>query len=273
VTVVTVGVALYGVFIAITASSNSPTQITTITTPEPGSGPPPYPVGVVDEAEPSGMAPPLPTALAHYVETYATDFSGTALPPTWLVFTGKPGDDPGAQWAASHVVVSAGLLHLNTWRDPVYGNGWVSGGVCQCGRAQTYGAYFVRSRMTSEGPNDVELLWPLAKVWPPEIDFNETGKPIYSAATVHFGPENHIDQVKILINTLQWHTWGVIWTPTKITYTVDGQMWGVVKISSEIPRQAMTLDIDQQSWCGRGWDCPTGPDSMLIDWTAEYTHI
>ena len=24
----------------------------------------------------------------------------------------------------------------------------------------------------------------------------------------------------------QWHTWGVIWTPTSITYTVDGSVWG-----------------------------------------------
>jgi beta-glucanase (GH16 family) len=219
------------------------------------------------------MAPPPADALAHYVETYVTDFTGSTLPPTWLVFTGKPGGDPGAQWSANHVVVSGGLLRLNTWQDPAYGNNWVTGGVCQCGFKQTYGAYFVRSRMTSEGPNDVELLWPAANVWPPEIDFYETGKPTSASATVHFSPTNQIDQVQLLVNTLQWHTWGVIWTPSSITYTVDGQVWGTVNTAAAIPNQAMTLDIDQESWCGRGWDCPTGPDSMLVDWAAEYAPV
>ena len=268
-TVLIAGVALYGVLTSVTPPKSS-TRITTLTSPPPGSAPPTYPVGVVDHAEPSGMAPPAANALPHYTLTYASDFSGSTLPSTWQKFTGKPGGDPGAQWAANHVEVAGGMLRLNTFRDVAYANNWVSGGVCQCDFAQTYGAYFVRSRMTAEGPNDVELLWPLAKVWPPEIDFNETDKPTYTTGTVHFGANNQIDQVQLMANTLQWHTWGVIWTPKSITYTVDGQVWGTVKIAAEIPNQPMTLDIDQQTWCGRGWGCPTGPDSMLIDWIAEY---
>jgi hypothetical protein len=50
-------------------------------------------------------------------------------------------------------------------------------------------------------------------------------------------------------------------------------VWGTVNTAAAIPNQAMTLDIDQESWCGRGWDCPTGPDSMLVDWAAEYAPV
>jgi hypothetical protein len=217
------------------------------------------------------MAPPGSDAMGGYTETYVNDFTASALPTGWYVFTGKPGGDPGAQWAASHAVLAHGMLQLNTWRDPAYANGWVSGGVCQCGAPKTYGAFFVRSRLTGDGPNDVELLWPANNVWPPEIDFNETGKASYTSATVHFPPGNQTDHVELVIDTTQWHTWGVIWTPTSITYTVDGQLWATVTAPTEIPHRAMTLDLDQQSWCSRGWDCPTAPESLLIDWTAEYT--
>jgi beta-glucanase (GH16 family) len=163
------------------------------------------------------------------------------------------------------------MLQLNTWQDPAYSDEWVTGGVCQCGYSQTYGAYFVRSRLTGPGPTGVELLWPVADVWPPEIDFNETGGDTTStSATLHFGSSNSQDQQTLSIDMTQWHTWGVIWTPTSITYTVDGRAWGTVAVSSEIPDQAMTLDLQQQTWCGSGWACPTSDQSMDVDWVAEY---
>jgi beta-glucanase (GH16 family) len=130
----------------------------------------------------------------------------------------------------------------------------------------------VRSRVTGAGPTQVELLWPVANVWPPEIDFNETGGTTSStSATVHFTNATDQDQRSQNIDLTQWHTWGVIWTPTSITYTVDGSVWGSVTTASEIPNQAMTLDLSQQTWCGSGWACPTVPQSMQIDWVAEYT--
>jgi beta-glucanase (GH16 family) len=142
----------------------------------------------------------------------------------------------------------------------------------QCGLSQTYGSYFVRSRQTGPGPTTVHLLWPVARVWPPEIDFNETGGDVTStSATVHFDNPTSIDQRTLKIDMTQWHTWGVIWTPSSITYTVDGQVWGKVAVASEIPDQAMTLDLTQQTWCSQGYACPTSPQSTQIDWVAEYT--
>jgi hypothetical protein len=232
-----------------------------------------YPVGVSDSAEPSGMAPPGPSALQGYNLSYQNDFLGTTLPPRWDVFTGVPGGDPGGRFAASHVVVDDGVLQLNTWQDPAYGNRWITGGLCQCGVSKTYGAYFVRSRLTGPGPNEVELLWPAANTWPPELDFNETGgSDTSTSATVHYGLTDEIDQRKVNIDMTQWHTWGVIWTPTAITLTVDGQVWGVINLAWEIPNKPMNLDFEQRALCSENRQCPTEPVSMQIDWVAEYQH-
>jgi Glycosyl hydrolases family 16 len=233
----------------------------------------PYPTGTADSSEVSGVAPPKANALTGYERSYVNDFAGRKLPPGWDVYTGVPGGDPGAQWGRKHVVVSGGLLRLNTWKDPAYHDEWVSGGLCQCGHAQTYGAYFVRSRVTGSGPTGVELLWPAGPGWPPEIDFNETGGGTNrSTATLHFGSTNQIDQRTMSINMKQWHTWGVIWSPGSITYTVDGHVWGTVTVPSEIPDEPMTLDLQQQASCtpGPAYVCPRSPQSMEIDWVAEY---
>jgi beta-glucanase (GH16 family) len=218
------------------------------------------------------MAPPSANALSGYSESYVTDFGGSTLPSGWNPYSGTPGGDAGAQWATSHVSVSNGLLQLSTSQDPAYNNEWVSGGLCQCGVGMTYGAYFVRSRLTGAGPTGVELLWPVANVWPPEIDFNETGGSTSStSSTVHYSSSNTQIHRSLNIDMTQWHTWGVIWTPNSVTYTVDGQVWSTVTGASVIPNQAMTLDLQQQTWCSSGWACPTAPQSMLVDWVAEYS--
>jgi len=221
------------------------------------------------------MAPPDPNAMPGYAQTYVTDFNGSTLPDGWQLFNGTATGDPGSQWAPSHVSLSGGLLQMNTYQDSNYGNAWVSGGACQCGSGvagQTYGAYFVRSRTTGPGPTVVQLLWPADNSWPPEIDFNETyGLTTATSATLHYTSSNQQVQRSLTIDMTQWHTFGVIWTPSSLTYTVDGQVWGTVDIPADIPNVPMTLDIDQQTWCSSGFACPTTSQSLLVDWVAEYT--
>lgn len=253
-----------------TTKAPAPTT-TTVPAPAPNLA---FPTGTADSSEPSGYAPPSASALAGYSQTYVTDFSGSSLPSGWSSYMGTPGGDPGGQFGTAHVVVGGGLLSLNTWQDPAYNNEWVTGGLCQCGAPQTYGAYFVRSRVTGAGPTGVELLFPTVG-WPPEIDFNETGGGTTSTAATNIwaaaATSRSQSQVELNIDMTQWHTWGVIWTPTSITYTVDGQVWGTFTVASEIPSQPMTLDLQQQTWCSSGRACPTTPQSMQVDWVAEYT--
>ena len=221
--------------------------------------------------EPSHQAPPSVHFLRGYVRVYCTDFLGQNLPSGWMRFDGIPGGDPSGLFVRSHVVVSAGFLSLNTTRDPEHDNQWATGGVCQCALGRTYGAYFVRSRVTGPGDDEVQLLWPVAHVWPPEIDFNETGQRTNTTAWyVHFRASNHQIARVLHINLMRWHTWGVRWTARKLTFTVDGHIWGVVRSPSVIPHERMTLDLSQQTWCGIAPECPTKPVSMQIDWAAVF---
>ena len=231
-----------------------------------------YPIGIASASDPSGFAPPTADALKGYSLGYVTDFSGPKLPSGWDVFSGVPGGDPGGQFALNHVVVKGGFLQLNTWRDPKYKNRWVTGGLCQCGLGATYRAYFVRSRITGPGPNEVQLLWPVSNKWPPEVDFNETGSSDTStSSTVHYGATNQIDQMSIRINMTMWHTWGIVWTKSSISYVVDGRVWATITVPSEIPRVAMRLDLEQRTMCRLATQCPKVPVSMLVDWVAEYS--
>jgi hypothetical protein len=203
--------------------------------------------------------------------SYVNNFANDKLPTGWYLFTGQPGGDPGAQFAGSHVVISGGLLQLNTYKDPAFHNEVVTGGLCQCGLARTYGAYFVRSRVTGPGPNDGELLWPKVG-WPPEIDFNENGGNVLgTSATLHFAHHNQIIQSLLAINMTEWHTWGVIWTPHLVSYVVDGRVWATVNETGDIPRRSMTLDLEQRTSCSVGKECPSGRESMVVDWVAEYS--
>jgi hypothetical protein len=230
-----------------------------------------YPTGVPDSAEPSGEAPPTATALSGYQMTYQNDFTDPGIPSGWNVFTGIPGGDPGGHFEASDVAVSGGMLDLNTARDPQLDNRWGTGGICQCGVARVYGAYFVRSRITGAGPTQVELLWPKANLWPPEIDFNETGGSVTSTgSSVHVTQSILVIRRSVHVDMTQWHTWGVIWTPSYILYTVDGRIWGEVKGASYIPKIAMTLDMESRQECEENRQCPTAPELMEIDWVAEY---
>jgi hypothetical protein len=275
ITVLVLGLALSAVvLLALHSALPRSTDIGTASTILPSKKTaPPYLVGTVDHKEPSGMAPPGVTALKGYRRTYVTDFPGSQLPSGWIDFTGVPGGDAQGQFAPSHVQVKQGMLELHAWRDPAYGDKWTTGGLCQCGRPLTYGAIFVRSRITGAGPNEVELLWPVTNEWPPEVDFNETGDVDTSTSwTIHYGSlDNTYQRTLHGENMTAWHTWGVIWTPTSLTFTVDGVVWGKFSGSGAIPNVPMTLDIQQRPGCSLGPVCTVRDESMLVDWVAEYT--
>jgi hypothetical protein len=270
-----------------TTTTTAPKSTTTTTSPPPvttttGAGSSStIPDGVPNSSEPSGEAPPGANAMSGYTQSYVTDFTGTALPSGWNAYSGAPGSsDPGSQWAVTHDVVSGGILSLNAFQDPAFGNEWVTGGTSQDGVSRSYGAYFVRSRETGGGPTLVELLWPTNNVWPPEIDFDETDGPSgRTTATNIWAVNNGVksqQQSQLTIDMTQWNTFGVIWTPTSLTYTVNGTVWGTFTNASEIPSTPMHLDLQQQTWCGAAANtdgenaCPTAPESMQVDWVAEY---
>jgi len=230
-----------------------------------------YPIGVPKKNSPSGLSPASASAFPGYRLTYVNNFNGSKLPVGWDIFTGVPGGAPGGQFGSAHVVVSGGMLRLNAWRDPKYQNRWVTGGLCQCGLIRKYGAFFVRSRVTGGGANEVQLLWPATNTWPPEIDFNENGGNLKAtSSTVHWGAKNFAIRRVLQIDMTKWHTWGVVWTPKSIEYVVDGHVWTSITVAAAITRIPMRLDLEQRTICSEHRQCPTAPVSMLVDWVSEY---
>ena len=211
-----------------------------------------------------------PRGIVGYTRIYCDDFRGSQLGNGWFRFSGQPGGDPGAMFEKSHVTMAAGLLQINTYRD-TKGSSWATGGVCKCGLKQTYGAYFVRSRITGPGDDNDLLLWPSRHIWPPEVDFAETsGTPTQTGWYLHFGAKNRQVSNQLHINLLRWHTWGVLWSAHSMTFTVDGHVWGRVTNPSLIPHTPMTLDLQEQTFCQIAPMYPTKPVSMLVDWVAEF---
>lgn len=232
----------------------------------------PYPLGVFDLDEPSDLAPPGPSAMPGYGRMYVNDFT-QGLNNQWFYFSGVPGGDPSGRFDRLHVAVAKGMLKIGTWRDPRFKNNWVSGGVSLSKDPFEYGAVFVRSRETVPGPDTVELLWPQNNQWPPEIDFDEAGDiPNQEMWFDHYTNSSDVSFGRKTIDITHWHTWGVIWTPTSVTYTVDGYEWGQVTAANEIPHLPMTLDLQTQSWCGiSGEPCPYADSVFQIDWVEVYT--
>jgi Glycosyl hydrolases family 16 len=226
--------------------------------------------------EPSRVLPLGPNAVHGYTRTYCADFSGTTLPPGWDTFQGQPKGDSDGMFERWHVRIRGGALRINTYRDPLLKWRWVTGGVCQCGRSRAYGAYFIRARITAAGASAIALLWPKNNSWPPEVDFLETWQqPTYSTSTLHFpihgNPGDHKIQKRIKMNLTAWRTWGVTWTPTSMKFTVGTYTYWTITNRAEIPHLAMTLDLQQQSWCGIFvGGCPVHASSMLVDWVAEF---
>jgi hypothetical protein len=205
---------------------------------------------------------------------YCDDFVGRRLARGWFLFRGHPGGDPGALFVPSHVRQHGGLLTINTYRDRFNGGRWATGGTCLCGHPQTYGTFFVRSRVTGAGDDNDELLWPAWHVWPPEVDFNETGASIaHTGAYVHYPAGNQQIGHQLAIDLMRWHTWGVIWTPRAVLFTVDGRVWSRVLDPAAIPHLPMTLDLQEQTFCFNGLACPSRPVSLQIDWVELFTHV
>ena len=205
-------------------------------------------------------------------------------PTVWGTYSGQPGGDPGGWWSPSHVVVSDGVLNLETYPDPQFGWRWVSGGISSGpGLKQTYGKYEVRVRVDPGlGVAFAALLWPADNTWPPEIDFAEnggsSGDRSQISAFIHHGANDDQIQRVLRVDLTKWHVIGIEWLPGEVVYTVDGRAWGIVK-SRAVPNKPMELDLQTQAGtCGVPWQpCPNDNTptyvNAQIQWVKAYAYL
>ena len=234
--------------------------------------------------DPSGQ--PMPTTPpTGYQPLFVDDFTSSTLGSNWHEYSGDDfgvyNGQAGTTWDPSHVTVGNGLLTLRTYQDPTHAgpnSPWVEGGVALWPNSSlTYGEYLVRSRVTSAtGVTQVMTLW-TDNTWPPEIDWNESNGTNSSGATEWYNGTNGAMQIQAGpsgVDLTQWHTWGVITTPSTITYTVDGKVWATMPNNVTTPTH---LTLQQMIWpCADPYEtCPsssTPPEvDMQIDWVAVYS--
>ena len=257
--------------------------------PPPSPGPTPTPTpSPTPGSNPSGQAMPVGD-ISGWSEVFSDDFSGNSInTAAWgSGYTGQPGGDPGGCWDPSHVVVSAGMLHLETFQDSAAksrqgcSSNWVSGGVSSArALSQTYGKYLVRMRAdVGHGVSAIALLWPSVVNWPPEIDFYEdgSGNRVDMAATLHCGSNGNDScqiQKMLTMDFSQWHTLGVEWSPGVLNYTVDGTIWATVTNSSagNVPATPMEFDLQTQAGtCGDQFaPCPDSTTPSLVDYQIDW---
>jgi licheninase len=182
-------------------------------------------------------------ASAHFShEIFYQQFRHPLKRHTWTVYQGKPTCCPQSYWAKSHVVSGGGILAIRTYRDPSFGNKWVSGGVSMARMVnQTYGRWIVRFRMPAgKGVGMDVALRPSGSGtvvdWIEESSDKAAARQI-ETATLHYGNTRVHAQVRA--NFTKWHTMSLSWTPSFIKVKLDGNRWAYYR--SHIPSSPMHL--------------------------------
>jgi hypothetical protein len=246
--------------------------------------------GIQGAADPSGQNPP--TTLSGFTPKYLQEFTGDSIPPGWSAYSGVPGGESAqtAQWVPSMCAVSGGEMHFMA-------SGVDSCGLNFSGVPQEYGAWFARMKGDDEPSgmsfSDIFLLWPASNQWPPEIDvyedsggsrsgtgatvFNTVGSVCGSSPTAQcLAPykQTNDDSGGAANDGTEWHTYGVEWTPSSITWLIDGHviytaLASQVKSPAQQPAVPMNMDLQSQNLQGAG--TPTSRETMTVDWVEEFS--
>lgn len=248
---------------------------------------------------PSGLLPPaVPPG---WVLAFFDDFTGTALNTSvWSVWDGPPGGTDG-WWLPSHVKVSRSVLHLQAYQDsagisadptwaaegsPVVtgGTDWVCGGVGWASGNSFPPNLIVNVAMKQAPYANLAAIAILigASNWPPEIDFvesvNNTSTIVGFTATAHYGSGNsQVQYSSAAVDMTQWGMWGVIWTPTTISYTYNNVVWKSFtnpdQSSSDIYSLVQNMSMGLQYQTGDPGDPASDPSvtaanpmEMQVDW-------
>lgn len=209
--------------------------------------------------------------------TWSDEFDGTSLDTArWGSFNG---DRAPQYWQTSQVRVHDGMLSLTAAPGPA--GHWITGAISNARSfRQTYGRWEMRVR-TSAGPGvrGTALLWPAGAGAPPEVDFYELpgsdAERYWNTVTAHYGGNYGSGHHQVWNRYAppaggtftDWHTVGVIWTPTRLDFTCDGQILDSVTNAAAIPHQPMWVGIQQ----GLGWQIRTQPVTMDVDYIRIYT--
>jgi hypothetical protein len=229
--------------------------------------------------------------LSGFTLKYVQDFTGSSLPAGWFAYDSVPGGESAsvAQWLPSMCTFSGGEAHF-------LANGIDSCGLQYFGSPQTHGAWFARLKGDDQPASltfsDIFLLWPANNQWPPEIDIYEdnadrawTSNSMYNTVGSLCGssptsqclqPYEQSDGQSggVANDDTRWHTYGVEWTPSGVSWFIDGRVVftapaSQVKSPAQQPDTPMYMDLQSQNLQGAG--APAQRESMTVDWVEQFS--
>jgi len=193
------------------------------------------------------------------------DFTDPASLDQWTVYDG-PGHDGNGRRTPAAVSVADGILTITGDSEGNSGGmAWLPG--------QLHGRWeaCVKSSPSGPGYHSLLLLWPDAENWPVggEVDFMEIADPTRQTVEgwLHYGPNDERESSTLPIDSTQWHSWAVEWTPQRITMFVDGVQWWQTADPAHLPPGPMHLCIQLDSF---GGDLGGG-GTMMVDWARQYS--
>jgi Ca2+-binding RTX toxin-like protein len=144
--------------------------------------------------------------------------------------------------------------------------------------AQEYGYFEIRAALPSgQGFWPAFWLLPTDSSWPPELDvFEMLGKDpnvLYMTSHDIQNGKHTFVQDRAVLDTTQFHTYGVDWNGDRIVYYIDGQEVAR-QTTPETMKKEMYMLVNlavggQGSW-GGGADATTGTGEMKVDYVRAY---
>jgi hypothetical protein len=221
---------------------------------------------------PSGGSPKPGTAVNWGSPVYVENFNGS-LNDLWGVYDSPDGKPPRAR---EQIEVSGGMLHLIGSDNKRVGKDVGAGAAYY--RDQKFGKWEVRFRVQAgAGYAPAVLLWPEDNEdWPQngEIDMMEVIDPKRQGGGtyLHHGKNNeHVGVDYTKTDFTKFHTVGVEWLPSRVTFFLDGQPYFNVTpdmIGTGLPDEGpMHLALQLDQGCGYPIPCRNAqtPEKVVMD--------
>ena len=259
------------------ATTTTVAPATTTTTVAPATTTTTQPPTTTTTTQPPTTGLPGPNAYPGFTQVLADDFNGTSLnQTTWNGFY----TDLSQNWLGSHGTVADGVITMSEYQDSANSGAYTGTGL-STRTGWTSGMAFVRARADAGAGITMCIGLIGLNTWPPEIDFYEdfptTNSRQSFTATTHYGADNNmIWNTNTSVDATQWHTYGVEWNSSTITYLVDGVAWA--SIPNPSPTGANGFDQPMKLFMQIETGDNTNPSAitpavvnMNVDWAAVYT--
>jgi beta-glucanase (GH16 family) len=195
--------------------------------------------------------------------TWTYNFTGTINTSDWNVYAGPFGSSSNTCFEKQNAAIKNGQLVLTISKTANgCGRKYTSGGIdTWANHAQTYGRWEVVAQFPAGfGTTGYIGLFPTNGSWPPEVDFAESiaRQPTNLFLTQHYGTTNQTNGFVYKPGT-NWttgfHTYALEWTPTTLTYYVDGIVRQTQPVQFSPTPMKLAIGTGTGD-CGSWVDCP-----------------